>query len=91
MPKSVVKVDPDRLVVGLANGWAHNNKFLFLRPEELQSGYDELVASGTKPRGFAFYNIQDEGLHVASFQGPFYMALELKKLVSRQHAWQESM
>ncbi|KAI9141770.1 hypothetical protein BKA69DRAFT_1072603 [Paraphysoderma sedebokerense] len=60
-PSRVVKVEAERLVIGLANGWANNEKFLLIRPEQMEDGATQLKRDGMMVRGFAFWNIQDEG------------------------------
>lgn len=58
-----LSLDPQRVVIGLANGWAGEpeNKFLFLTPQELQEVYTELIAQNLRPRGMAFWCIAHEG------------------------------
>lgn len=48
-------------MIGVANGWAGNEKFLLMLPEELRVAYNELQKRDLAPRGFGFWNIQDEG------------------------------
>lgn len=59
--KCNMKLLPSRLVVGLANGWAGDGKFLLIFPEDIQVAYETLVSESIAPRGFAFWNILDEG------------------------------
>lgn len=56
-----VQVPAARLVVGLANGWADNTKFLLLNSTEVALGYKHLHEIGQAPKGFGFWNINDEG------------------------------
>jgi hypothetical protein len=58
-PKSRVRVPREKLVIGLANGWAGDGKFLFVPPEEIAPAFDGLA--GETPRGAAFWCIQEEG------------------------------
>ena len=60
---TTLSLDPQRVVIGLANGWAGEpeNKFLFLTPQELQEVYTELIAQNLRPRGMAFWCIAHEG------------------------------
>jgi hypothetical protein len=53
-----VKIDPNKLVVGLANGWALNtpNKTLYVSAEDCRGAYLRL-----KPSAFMFW---DHNLHV---------------------------
>lgn len=59
--KRSITVPSTRLVVGLANGWAGDGKFLFLSSEDIRAAYESLAADESAPRGFAFWNILDEG------------------------------
>ena len=61
--KTKVSLDPQKVVIGLANGWAGEpeNKFLFLTPEELQETHRELMAKNLRPRGMGFWCIAHEG------------------------------
>lgn len=56
-----VHVPSSKLVIGLANGWADNTKFLLLNSTEVELGYKYLHKMGQSPKGFAFWNIKDEG------------------------------
>lgn len=57
-----IQVPAERLVIGLANAWADNSKFLLLNSTEVGLGYKYLNEMGQAPKGFGFWNIQDEGL-----------------------------
>lgn len=57
----VVQIPPARLVIGLANGWADNTKFLLLDSTEVGLAYQYLNEIGLAPKGFGFWNIFDEG------------------------------
>lgn len=59
--KEVIRIKPEHLVIGLANGWAGDGKFLLVYPEQVGSAYKQLEHQGIAPRGFAFWNILDEG------------------------------
>lgn len=59
--KGVMAVSPPQLVVGLANGWAGDGKFLLIYPDQVRVSYEALLREGAAPRGFAFWNILDEG------------------------------
>jgi hypothetical protein len=64
---SVVKVPPQKLLIGLANAWAHGSekdsavrgirKTLFARPLELQQAVAQLQEDKTPLRGFAFWSL----------------------------------
>jgi hypothetical protein len=56
-----IQVPSSRLVIGVANGWAGDGKFFFLSTEHLAEVYRVLSAEGVAPKGFAFWNILDEG------------------------------
>lgn len=56
------RVDRNRLVIGLANGWAGDGKFLYIPPTAVRQSYEALGGIDLAPRGFAFWNIKDEGL-----------------------------
>ena len=72
---SFVSVPPERLVIGLANGWAGDGKFLLIFPEEIGEAYHAMMKSGITPRGFAFWNILDEGKESIKHAGrPVWMA-----------------
>lgn len=58
---SRVQVPAERLVIGLANGWADNSKFLLLNSTEIGLSYKYLSRLGDAPKGFGFWNIYDEG------------------------------
>mmetsp|Transcript_12864 Transcript_12864/g.19535 ORF Transcript_12864/g.19535 Transcript_12864/m.19535 type:complete len:422 (+) Transcript_12864:18-1283(+) len=71
-----VNVPMDKLVIGLANGWAvGSDKFLYMDPRDVGVAYarlleDDLDASSSPPfRGFMFWVIEEEGtndVHLAS-------------------------
>lgn len=48
-------------MVGVANGWADDKKVLLLLPDELEQAYKRLAQYQMAPRGFGFWNIEDEG------------------------------
>jgi len=56
-----IQIPSQRIVIGLANGWAGDGKFLLLYPDEVQRVYEMLKLQKLTPRGFAFWNILDEG------------------------------
>ena len=85
-PDQIVTLDPERLVIGIANGWAGDGKFLFISPDSLKSIYAELKRAELKIRGFAFWNILDEGKPLASDPEatPIWLAKSLKHIVTVQ-------
>lgn len=62
MRRELVQVPPQRLVIGLANGWAGDGKFFFISPEEVEEIHAALVRDELAPRGYAYWNMKDEGL-----------------------------
>ena len=66
-----VPMELNKLVIGLANGWAfnnntlnNNNKTVYISPMECQRAYNRLVNSvhgDLSPRGFMFWTIDSEG------------------------------
>ena len=72
----VVKVPPQKLLIGLANAWAHGSekdsavrgirKTLFARPWELRQAVAQLQEDKTPLRGFAFWSLV-HGLPAVSF------------------------
>ncbi len=61
---SRVSVPASQVVLGLANGWAGaaDGKFLLLLPSEVREAHRALSERGLQPKGYAFWNIADEGL-----------------------------
>ena len=62
LDSQIVKVERTALVIGLANGWAGNERALLIYPEEVDLAHAALEAQGLAPRGYAYWNIQCEGL-----------------------------
>eukprot|EP01126_Amoeba_proteus_P051282 TRINITY_DN6115_c0_g1_i4.p1 TRINITY_DN6115_c0_g1~~TRINITY_DN6115_c0_g1_i4.p1 ORF type:complete len:232 (-),score=29.99 TRINITY_DN6115_c0_g1_i4:208-903(-) len=76
---AIVSVPAERLVIGLANGWAGptvDDKFLLIWPSR-DIIFSEL---SLKPRGFMFWNLQDEGRMVNGRK--YEMVRELKEMYS---------
>lgn len=74
---AIVSVDPSQLVLGLANGWAGDGKFLFIDPDV---EIDPLLAE--RVRGFAFWNLKDEGIcSPKNPSKPIWLAKSLAKLL----------
>ena len=57
----LVRVPREKLVIGLANGWANDGKFVYIDPRLIRDAYKKGMLGN---RGFAFWNIKDEGLVV---------------------------
>lgn len=73
-PPALVSVPPSQLVLGLANGWAGDGKFLLLDPSEMDPDLPV--------RGYAFWNIKDEGIaSVRDPSKPVWLAKSLSKLL----------
>lgn len=77
-----MQMQPQHLVIGLANGWAGDGKFPLVFPDEVGVAYNELLAEDLAPRGFAFWNILDEGRVTARRpHEPLYMAAGLNSFL----------
>ena len=64
----VIRIPKEKLLMGLANSWAADaEKFLLIMPEDCGKAYSTL-ADSTKPRGWMFWNIQDEGKEAKTVQ-----------------------
>ena len=73
----IIKIPEDKIVIGLANGWA-GGKFLFVDEKNLIEGYNYLLRQNKDIRGFMFWDIADEGKipqnNNTCENRPFYMA-----------------
>jgi chitinase len=77
-----VKIPPERLVVGLANGWAGDGKFLLIYPDEVAMAYSQLASMSLQPRGFGFWDIADEGKESQQQPGvPVWLASGLNEFM----------
>ena len=80
---AVVSVKPAQLVIGLANGWAGDGKFLFIAPDALKRIYAALQSENLNVRGFGFWNILDEGKASPSDPTtPVWLAKALKDILT---------
>lgn len=70
----MVKVKQSAFCVGLGNGWTGNPKALLIMPEEAGKAYQALKAVGLEPRGFGFWDINDEGTIPYGQTEPLYLA-----------------
>eukprot|EP00804_Cyclotella_cryptica_P024447 CCRYP_019268-RA/>CCRYP_019268-RA protein AED:0.00 eAED:0.00 QI:246/1/1/1/0.5/0.33/3/786/430 len=68
MTGQYVSLPLDKIVIGLANGWAlekrNRNKVLYISPEQCKNAYDKLKVSSDgdlTPRGFMFWTIEERG------------------------------
>lgn len=77
---SIVRIPLSKLVLGLANGWAdkHDEKTLYICPEQVAKAWDSLKAKGTIPRGAGFWTIDEEG------SNGVYLAKELSKILGNR-------
>ena len=84
LDKTLIKVPEDKIVIGLANGWA-NGKFLFVDEKNIVEGYNYLKKQKKDVRGFMFWDIADEGKipqsNSTEVKSPFYMAKILNKIL----------
>jgi hypothetical protein len=84
MSAATVRVPPERLALGLANGWAGTRaaggKSLLVWPDECEAAW-ETMGPARRPRGFMFWDIADEGGTPHGATGtrdkPLFMAREL--------------
>ena len=72
-----VHVPIQKLVIGLANGWAldNNEKHVYFSPDDLHKAYEILLANKINPKGFMFWSIQLEG------KNDIYFAKSLNKIM----------
>ncbi|KAI9333603.1 hypothetical protein BDR26DRAFT_868217 [Obelidium mucronatum] len=75
-----VRIKPSQLIVGLANGWADNQKFLFVEKNSLRDAWRQ---TGGQFRGFGFWTIAEEGTRQHGRE-PIYLAKELKDIMSER-------
>lgn len=84
LESQIVAIEPHRLVIGLANGWAGDGKFLLIYPDDLQEAYNYMKENNIILKGFAFWNILDEGkISVQNTEyGPVWLAKELNSIIN---------
>lgn len=65
-----VSLPLDKVVIGLANGWAlekrNKSKVLYISPEQCKNAYEKLKVSSDgdlTPRGFMLWTIEERGKH----------------------------
>ena len=79
-----VAVPADRLLLGLANGWAgEGGKALFLPPAEVGRAW---AALPVRPRGLMFWDIADEGRAPAGGGTPLFFAGGLNRFLHTRPA-----
>jgi len=75
-------LDRTELVVGCANGWAGDGKFFLLFPDQAEKAYEALAKLDLAPRGFAFWDILDEGkISLQRPHEPVWMAAGLNRFL----------
>jgi chitinase len=79
-PKKAVRVEGKRFVIGLANGWADDRKTLLTFGKELKSCYKLLAERNVEFKGFALWNVQDEGVEVEGEK--LYLAKDIFKILN---------
>ena len=84
MNKEIIKIPRDKLVIGLANGWACD-RFLFVNEKNIIEGWNFLKEKNKDVRGIMFWDIADEGKIPNSDntcdKSPFYMAKILNSVL----------
>ena len=82
-PDALVSLDPQKLVIGLANGWAGDGKFLFIPTPTLERIYAALEEPHLQVRGFAFWNIKEQGLTTANYDKDVWLASYMKRIMGK--------
>ena len=78
-----IRVPHTHLIIGLANGWAGDGKFLLIDPDHLKAAYNALKIEGLEPLGFGYWNILDEGKISPQIPNkPIYMASSLNEFLN---------
>lgn len=81
---TIVSVPSTQLVLGLANGWAGDDKFLFVPSDQLAAVYSALREANLPIRGFAFWNIKDEGIPAKREPTtPVWLARDLREIIQK--------
>ncbi len=73
-PSQHVSLNKSQVVIGLANGWTDGSRAILIAPDLVGKSYTELKAIGREPRGYAFWDIGDEGVTPAGWTSPLYLA-----------------
>jgi hypothetical protein len=76
-PSQRVTLNRTQAVIGLANGWADGSRAILMMPEEVGAAWAALSARGSEPRGFAFWDIGDEGVVPSGGSAPLFLAAGL--------------
>mmetsp|Transcript_15446 Transcript_15446/g.7476 ORF Transcript_15446/g.7476 Transcript_15446/m.7476 type:complete len:80 (+) Transcript_15446:442-681(+) len=61
MENKFITIPKDKLVIGLANGWADGVKVIAVTPGSAGDAYIRLKKEGNSFRGYMFWCIADEG------------------------------
>ena len=84
LPSQLVSVPMNKLVIGLANGWASADKVVYFSPHDVKQAITEWCLQGSfQPRGFVFWTIDlegENGVFMASGLGEA-LALRCSKVV----------
>ena len=84
MGKEIIKIPLNKIVIGLANGWA-GERFLFVDEKNIVEGWNFLKEKNKEVRGFMFWDIADEGKipndENTCDKQPFYMAKVLNSIL----------
>ena len=84
MEKEIIKIPLEKIVIGLANGWA-GDRFLFVNEKNIVEGWKYLKEKNKDVRGIMFWDIADEGKipneENSCDKKPFYMAKILNNLL----------
>ena len=81
LKNQIIRIPKENFIVGLANGWAGDGKFLLIEPEEIEIAYNKLKAKGMEVRGFMFWDIADEGKVPVNKEEEFWLAAGLNKFM----------
>ena len=84
LKNSIVSIPLDKLVIGLANGWATktNGKMLCIFEKEIKTTIEKLSENNLLPRGFMYWTILNEGDEVIDNTGKsvnYFLTKYLKK------------
>ena len=82
--KEMIKITKDKIVIGLANGWA-GDRFLFVDEKNIIEGWNYLKEKNFDVKGIMFWDIADEGKipnnDYTCDKKPFFMAKILNNLL----------
>lgn len=82
-PSQGVAIPAPQLVIGLANAWAgpEENRTIFIYPADAAQAYARLAPAHRAPRGFAFWDIGDEGRRIAGTNETLFLAKALNEFL----------